>query len=272
MQDSRKVPAPDLISRASHPSNSCRSNSSNIAPGLALIFDLDGVVVDSMPVHEIAWRQYLESLGIRDEDLLARMHGRRNDDIVLDFLGPAADQQSVREHGSAKERLYRELMRDRLQDHMVPGVRRFLEQTAQKRDPAAQKSNPAAQKSNPAAQKSNMDTPLGLASNAERPNIDFVLDGADLRSYFQVIVDGSQVEFPKPAPDIYLLAARELGIEPRNCIVFEDSPVGIAAARAAGARVVGLLTRERSLENVALSVPDFLDPQLERWLSLQQPE
>jgi beta-phosphoglucomutase len=246
MQDFRKVPAPDPISRASLPSNSCRSNSRNIAPGLALIFDLDGVVVDSMPVHETAWRQYLESLGIRDEDLLARMHGRRNDDIVLDFLGPAADQQSVREHGSAKERLYRELMRDRLQDHMVPGVRRFLQEGA--------------------------GAPLGLASNAERPNIDFVLDGADLRSYFQAIVDGSQVEFPKPAPDIYLLAARELGVEPRNCIVFEDSPVGIAAARAAGARVVGLLTRERSLENVALSVPDFLDPQLERWLSLQRPE
>ncbi len=246
MQDFRKDAPADFISRTSPASNSRRLNSSPIAPGLALIFDLDGVVVDSMPVHEIAWRQYLESLGIRDEELVARMHGRRNDDIVLDFLGPAADQQSVREHGSAKERLYRELMRDRLQDHMVPGVRRFLQEA--------------------------VGAPLGLASNAERPNIDFVLDGADLRRYFQVIVDGSQVEFPKPAPDIYVLVARELGVEPRNCIVFEDSPVGVAAARAAGARVVGLLTRESALDNVAFSVPDFLDPRLQRWLSSQQAE
>lgn len=226
-------------------SNSPLPQSRNIAPGLALIFDLDGVVVDSMPVHEIAWRQYLESLGIRDEELLARMHGRRNDDIVLDFLGPAADEQSVQEHGSAKERLYRELMGERLEDHMVPGIRRFLDRAA--------------------------GSPLGLASNAERPNIDFVLDGAGLRRYFQVIVDGSQVDRPKPAPDIYLKAAQDLGVAPRNCIVFEDSPVGIAAARSAGARVVGILTREPSLENAALSVPDFLDPQLERWLSSQLP-
>lgn len=265
MQDFRKVSAADSTSRVSR---TPRSSPRQVAPGLALIFDLDGVVVDSMPVHEIAWRQYLESLGIRDEALLARMHGRRNDDIVLDFLGPAADPQSVREHGSAKERLYRELMRHRLQDHMVPGVRRFLEQAVHKRDPAAQKRD--VEQKGDAARK--CDTPLGLASNAERPNIDFVLDGADLRPYFRVIVDGSQVQFPKPAPDIYLLAARELGVEPCNCIVFEDSPVGIAAARAAGARVVGLLTRERALHNVALSISDFFDPRLERWLSSQQPE
>jgi beta-phosphoglucomutase len=247
MEDFRKVPTPDSASQAFHAARSSLEDArENVASGLALIFDLDGVVVDSMPVHEIAWRQYLESLGIRDEGLLARMHGRRNDDIVLDFLGPAADQRSVQEHGSAKERLYRELMRDHLMDHMVPGVRGFLGQAG--------------------------GTPLGLASNAERPNIDFVLDGAALRPYFQVIVDGSQVEFPKPAPDIYLLAAHELGIDPRNCIVFEDSPVGVAAARAAGARVVGLLTRERALNDVALAIPDFLDPRLDRWLSLQQPE
>ncbi|HEV2202058.1 MAG TPA: HAD family phosphatase [Bryobacteraceae bacterium] len=216
-----------------------------MAPGLALIFDLDGVVVDSMPVHRIAWRNYLQSLGIGGEDLLARMHGRRNDDIVMDFLGPSADQEVVRKHGAAKERLYRELMRDGLEERLVPGVRGFLEQAAA--------------------------TPCGLASNAERPNIDFVLDCADLRRYFLVIVDGSQVERPKPAPDIYRLAARKLGVEPRNCIVFEDSPVGIAAARAAGARVVGMLTHEHKFEDVALGVSGFLDPELVRWLSLQRP-
>jgi beta-phosphoglucomutase family hydrolase len=223
------------------------ADSNHAPPGLALIFDLDGVVVDSMPVHRIAWRQYLESLGIADEQLLARMHGRRNDQIVVDFLGPAADQKIVQEHGAAKERLYRELMRDRLEDQLVPGVRRFLEELPEQ-------------------------TPVGLASNAERPNIDFVLDGAGLRNYFQVIVDGSQVRHPKPAPDVYLRAARELGVEPRNCIVFEDSPVGIAAARAAGTRVVGLLTHERTLYDVDLAVTDFLDPELDRWLRHQVPE
>lgn len=226
-------------------SKASASNLRKVAPGLALIFDLDGVVVDSMPIHRIAWRKYLESLGIRDERLLTSMHGRRNDEIIMDFLGPSADETVVREHGAAKERLYRELMRDGLENHLVPGVRRLLQEAG--------------------------GAPLGLASNAERPNIDFVLDGANLRPYFQVIVDGSQVERPKPSPDVYLLAARGLGVAPANCIVFEDSPVGVAAARAAGARVVGLLTHERSLEGVTLTVPDFLDPQLDRWLPAQRP-
>jgi len=214
------------------------------AAGLAFLFDLDGVVVDSMPVHEIAWRQYLASVGAGWDDLPARMHGRRNDEIVLDFLGLTADQKSVEEHGAAKERLYRELMRDRLEHQLVPGLRRFLEQAA--------------------------GAPTGLASNAERANIDFVLDGAGLRGHFRVIVDGSQVERPKPAPDIYLRAARELGVAPGDCIVFEDSPVGIAAARAAGARVVGLLTHERELEHVDLAVTDFLDLRLVSWLARQR--
>lgn len=212
--------------------------------GLALIFDMDGVVVDSMPIHRAAWSQYLDSLGIPGEDLLARMHGRRNDEIVLDFLGPSADQKAIEEHGAAKERLYRQLMRDRLENQLVPGVRSFLQQASA--------------------------APIGLASNAERANIDFVLDGSGLRPFFSAIVDGSQVERPKPAPDVYLRAAHELGVAPRNCIVFEDSPVGVRAAHDSGMRVVGLLTHERSLDHVDLAVDDFLDPRLCDWLPQQQ--
>ena len=163
-----------------------------IRPGLALIFDMDGVVVDSMPIHRAAWRQYLEGLGIAPDDHLARMHGRRNDEIVLGFLGPAADQKTVEEHGAAKERLYRRLVGDRLESQLVPGVRSFLQRVSS--------------------------APIGLASNAERLNIDFVLDGAGLRPYFRVIVDGSQVERPKPAPDVYLRAAQ--GSESQRIALF----------------------------------------------------
>ena len=88
----------------------------------------------------------------------------------------------------------------------------------------------------------------------------------------RVIVDGSQVSHPKPAPDLYLLAAAELGIAPRNCVVFEDSAVGVAAARAAGMRVVGVLTYPSPLEGIQFAVPDFLDPGLDQWLSAQRSE
>ena len=112
--------------------------------------------------------------------------------------------------------------------------------------------------------------PIALATNAERANVDFTLDGAGLRRYFDVIVDGSQVARPKPAPDVYLRAAELLKIAPRNCIVFEDSPVGVAAAVAAGMRVVGVRTHPSPLDGIVFSVANFLDPQLDSWLSAQR--
>jgi beta-phosphoglucomutase family hydrolase len=215
-----------------------------VAAGLALIFDLDGVIVDSMPVHELAWQRYLESLGFDGGDIPARMHGRRNDDIVRDFLGEAIDPHTVLAHGAAKERVFREMLRGRLLENLVPGIAGWLDHVE--------------------------GAPMALATNAERANIDFTLDGAGLRDYFDVIVDGSEVAQPKPAPDVYLRAAKLLKTAPGNCIVFEDSPVGVAAAVAAGMRVVGVRTHPGPLDGILFSVANFLDPQLDGWLSAQR--
>jgi beta-phosphoglucomutase family hydrolase len=214
-----------------------------VVQGLALILDLDGVVVDSTPVHALAWQRYLEELGIHKEELVSRMHGRRNDEIVREFVGAHLSAMQVFEHGAAKERLYREIMAPELMVSLVPGVIQFLDRAGA--------------------------LPVALATNAERANVDFVLDGACLRSRFRVVIDGSQVRNAKPAPDIYLLSARRLGIAPHNCIVFEDSSVGVAAARAAGMRVVGVLTHTEPLEGADLTIRDFLDPALEPWLAAQ---
>jgi beta-phosphoglucomutase family hydrolase len=209
---------------------------------LARIFDLDGVIVDSMPLHTDAWRLYLRGLGITatDADIERRMHGRSNADIVTDFIGAKLDAVQTFEHGAAKERLYRELMRDQLQRYLVPGLVDFLDRCA--------------------------GLPLGVASNAESANIDLVLDGAGLRDWFQVIVNGQQVRRPKPYPDVYLRAAELLGVAPRHCVVFEDSPVGVEAARAAGMRVVGVQTHSADLWGVEVSIRDFHDARLEPWL------
>ncbi len=212
--------------------------------GLALIFDLDGVVVDSMPLHTLAWQRYLERLGITRRDVADQMHGRRNDEIVREFLGPDLAGEVVLEHGAAKERLFREMMGSDLAAAIVPGISQFLSRTA--------------------------GLPVALATNAEPANVAFVLEGVHLRHRFPVVVDGSQVERAKPAPDVYLTAARRLGIAPRNCIVFEDSTVGIAAARAAGMRVVGILTHAPSLDRVDFAVKNFLQPELEAWLASQR--
>jgi beta-phosphoglucomutase family hydrolase len=215
-----------------------------VASGLALIFDLDGVVVDSMPLHTLAWLGYLERLGISRKDIAFYMHGRRNDEIVREFLGPEVPDNVIFEHGAAKEQLFREMMGASLVDSLVPGVADFLARSE--------------------------GLPVALATNAEPANVDFVLDGAKLRRWFQVVADGSQVRNAKPAPDIYLLAGARLNVAPGNCIVFEDSPTGVAAARAAGMRVVGIQTHER-LGNIDIGVRDFLDPELEKWLATQLP-
>jgi beta-phosphoglucomutase len=215
-----------------------------VAAGLALIFDLDGVIVDSMPVHELAWRRYLETLGFDGGDIPARMHGRRNDEIVRDFFGEKIDQDTVLAHGAAKERVFREMLRGRLRESLVAGIAEWLDHLE--------------------------GAPMALATNAERANIDFTLDGAGLRRYFDVIVDGSEVSRPKPAPDVYLRAAELLKIAPQNCIVFEDSPVGVAAAVAAGMRVVGVRTHSSPLDGILFSVANFLDRQLDGWLSAQR--
>jgi beta-phosphoglucomutase family hydrolase len=216
-----------------------------IAPGLALIFDMDGVLLDSTPVHTQAWTVYLDQYGIPAERVARRMLGLRNDDVVREFFGDGVGKDESARHGAAKEALYREMMAAQLEERLIPGVRDFL---------AAHTA-----------------LPMAVASNAEMANIDFVLDRARFRGHFNHVIDGHQVVYPKPAPDIYLKAAELLGYAPENCIVFEDSLPGLEAARRAGARVVGLTTTLPSLDDVAVAVPDFRDPRLAAWLRAQTP-
>ncbi len=216
--------------------------SMELPAGLALVFDIDGVIVDSMPVHTEAWRVYLSGHGIDSAGIAVRMHGRRNDDIVRAFFGEHLSPDEIDGHGAAKEALYREMMGRSLASHLVPGIERFLEGHSR--------------------------VPMAVASNAEPANVDFILEGARLRRYFKVVIDGMQVERPKPDPEIYLRAADRLGVAPLNCIVFEDSPAGVQAGLDAGTRVVGVETHG-ALERVVLHIPNFLAPELDSWLREQ---
>lgn len=213
-----------------------------LAPGLALIFDLDGVIVDSMPLHTHSWKLYLEKHGINAPDLVEQMHGRRNDEIVTAFWGNHLTPEENFQHGAAKEALWRDLMEPVLESHLVPGVRSFLERYAE--------------------------APIALGTNAEPANATFVLRKANLIHLFNAIVDGMQVEKPKPWPDVYCRASDLLGVAPSNCIVFEDSPTGVQAAKAAGMRVVGIQTHV-PLEGVDFACDNFLDPALDAWLATQ---
>ena len=226
----------------------CTTSTNSLAAGLAFVFDLDGVIVDSNRVHAVCWREYLRRCGIETpEDFDLRMYGRRNDDIVRDVFGPDLDPAEVFRHGAEKERLYRQVMRPVLQKNLVPGVAAFLER--------------------------HQATPMAVATNGELANADFIIDTGGLRQYFRVVIDGHQVEHPKPDPEIYLRAAEMLSVPPGDCIVFEDSMAGIEAALASGARVAAVTTTHSAAElpHVDVSIQNFLDPGLEPWLSAQKP-
>jgi beta-phosphoglucomutase family hydrolase len=210
----------------------------------ALIFDMDGVIIDSNPLHRIAWTEYMRRHGIEMTDVMQQqMYGKRNDELIREFFGSHLTAGEVFAHGAAKEALYREMMGPRAEESLVPGVRGFLGR--------------------------HRGLQFGLATNAEPPNVDFVLDTTGLRSLFAVVVNGHQVTHPKPHPEIYLRVAEMLGVPPAECVVFEDSYTGVEAGVAAGMPVVGLTTTHHDLPGVALLIPDFRDLTLESWLSAQ---
>jgi len=208
---------------------------------LALIFDMDGVVVNSNDVHRDAWIEFNRRHGIATtEAMLGRMYGKRNDEIVRDFFGTHLTSEEAFAHGANKEALYREMIGPKVNQVLVPGIREFLVR--------------------------HQYLPVALATNAEGENAEFVLGETGLRPLFRFVVDGHQVQHAKPHPEIYLLAARLLEVDPSKCVVFEDSYAGVAAGVAAGMQVIGVQTLHRELPGTVLTVPDFDDPALAEWL------
>ena len=216
-----------------------------LAEGLALIFDMDGVIVDSNPVHREAWVAFNRGYGFETTPaMLERMYGKRNDEIIGDYFGDGLGLEEVAARSRAKEELYREMAGSRIEQMLLPGLRAFLDRYRA--------------------------VPMAVASNAEPENVAFVLDRAGLRPYFRVVVDGRQVIHPKPHPDVYLRAAALLEVAPANCIVMEDSPTGVAAAKAAGMRVIGVRTTYVNLQGTDWNADNFKSGDLTSWLGAQR--
>jgi beta-phosphoglucomutase family hydrolase len=210
----------------------------------ALIFDMDGVIIDSNPLHRQAWAAFNRRYGLETtEAMQRRMYGKRNDQIVRDYFGEGISPEEVDARGRAKERLYREMLTGRTEEMLVPGLRAFLERYR--------------------------DLPMGLGSNAEPENIAIVLDETGLRRYFRAVVDGHQVRHPKPHPEVYLRVAGLLETDPAECIVFEDSHSGAAAAVAAGMRVIGISTTHDNLSGTSITIDNFRSGDLDLWLQAQ---
>jgi len=181
------------------------------------IFDMDGVIVDNISHHLQAWKQLGQELGreFRDEDV-NRVFGKRNREILRSLIGDDLPDEQLAEFGRRKEELYRGIMAPELRP--VPGLPEFLK----------------------ALKASGIKTAVATSGPIE--NVRFVLNGLGFQDAFDAIITGLDVRESKPDPAIFLLAVERLGLKPADCVVFEDSPPGIKAGKAAGCRCIALAT------------------------------
>lgn len=208
----------------------------------AVIFDWDGVVVDSSAHHERSWEILADQRALPlPPDHFKRGFGKKNNVIIPD-LGWATDAADVETLAREKEEIYRSLVREKGLAPL-PGVRELLVSLQQEKIPCA------------------------IASSTERANLDLPLDLMGLRGFFAVIVSGEEVTHGKPDPAVFLLAAERLAIPPAACVVIEDALVGIEAARRAGMRVLAVATTnplgalgsaDHAVQNMAEVTPALL--------------
>lgn len=218
----------------------------------AAVFDWDGVVLDSSAAHERAWERLAAEAG-RElfPGFFLRSFGMKNDRVIRELLGWTQDPEEIERLSLRKEELYRDEIRRR-PVQPLPGVRAFLESLCR------------------------VGVPCGVGSSTPRANIDCVLDPLGLREFFRVIVTGEDVQRGKPDPEVFLRVAERLGVAPARCVVFEDAPVGIEAARRAGMKVVGVAgthpaERLRDCDRVVRRLDELNVKELAGWLGERAP-
>ena len=206
----------------------------------AVIWDLDGVIIDSAEEHRRSWHRLAQEEGLPFTDAqFWATFGRRNDAIIPLLWGPMSPER-VRELSDRKEAYFRELIRETAAP--LPGA---IELLTALRDAGY---------------------PQALASSTPIENIKLISEALGLRRYLSALVSGETVPRGKPAPDIFLKAAAELGMEPEKCLVIEDAVAGVEAAHAAGMRCIAV-AGERDLPGLRaaeLMVKDLTEVTVER--------
>jgi len=190
----------------------------------AFIFDMDGTLVDNMRFHGAAWQKMLFENGIEADahDFLVKTAGKTNREIIPEFFKDATEER-LSELGLRKETIYRELFLP--ERRAITGAIEFLSEAKSR------------------------GVKMAVATAAPIANMEFVLDGLDLRKYFTAITTAADVSHGKPNPEVFIKSAEKLNVEPRNCLVFEDAFNGFEAAHRAGMKSIGIAT-VNSIEDI----------------------
>jgi HAD superfamily hydrolase (TIGR01509 family) len=211
----------------------------------AVIFDMDGVMIDSNPVHKIALQQFCRQHGhdLTEEQLRDKIYGRTNKDWIPNLF-PGIDQPTLHQYADEKEALFRELYKHDIKP--LEGLISFLKILDEYKIPRA------------------------IGTSAPRANVDFTLAKTGTGKYFHIVLDESFVTKGKPDPEIYSKCAAALGFPAERCIVFEDSISGVQAGRAAGCKVIGVTTTHTSdeLGDIDLAIQSFEGITIEKLLTV----
>ena len=190
----------------------------------AAIFDLDGTLIDNNSYHLQSWVRYLKNMDrdISEEEYKANVNGRTNKDVIEYIYQRKMEDAEAMVYALEKEAIYRELYKKDITP--VAGLLPFLKRLHDRH------------------------IPMAIATSGIQVNIDFMFDNIPMRQYFDAVVNSSHIKKGKPDPEIYLKTAEILGVAPGNCLVFEDAVVGINSAKAAGMKVIGVLTTHSAEE------------------------
>lgn len=201
------------------------------------LFDMDGVVVDNHKYHFEAWMAFAKKykFKLNAEIYKNEFNGKTNADLFRKIFGDISDEELTR-YADEKESMYHELYTPHQKAHT--GLIDFLELLKKNK------------------------IKIALGTSAPTTNVDFTLDTLKLRQYFEVIVDGPQVTKGKPDPQVYQLCAMKLGLDPKDCVVFEDSLAGLESGERAGCKIIGVATSHEAYElkvKTDLIIHDFTE-------------
>jgi len=202
----------------------------------AVIFDLDGTLIDNNSFHLQAWRKYISNIGIKisEEEYKKNINGRTNKDAIEYIYGKKMTDEEALKYALEKESVYREIYEPHIKP--VPGLLELLDHLDEKQ------------------------LPMAIATSGIQVNIDFMFNNIPIEKYFKVIVNSTHISKGKPDPEIYIKTASLLNVPPKNCLVFEDATVGVTAAKAAGMKVTAITTTQsdEELSNADIIISDYL--------------
>lgn len=207
----------------------------------AVIFDMDGTLVDNIPFHKESWMIFLKkhNINLNPDDFHAQNHGNISA-MIRRFFGNDIDGRKAAELGEEKEEIYRELYKNSMEE--IKGLTSFLKNLRESK------------------------IKISLATMGDINNINFILDGLKIREFFHSISGGDDIVNGKPDPEIFNLAVEKLGFRKDECIIFEDSPGGILSAKNAGVDTAGITTshsEDELKENGCIfTFKDYCSPEL----------